>query len=369
MINVLIVDDSEVARASLQRILESDPDIRVIGVAENGAEAVKFVERQKPDVITMDVNMPKMNGHEATKRIMETTPVPIVVVSASYDKNDVKHSFMAVEAGAVAIIEKPYGLGHPGHQEAARILINTVKLMSEVKMVRRWIKAERPGPAVSAPGAQPLQEAHAERMVSKKINIVAIGASTGGPLVLQTLLAGIGKAFPAPVAVVQHIAHGFLDGMVTWLNQTTGQKVHVAADGEFLLPGNVYFAPDDFQMGIEKSGVVRLSKAIPENGIRPSVSYLFRSVAEAYGSEAAAVLLTGMGKDGAEELKLLKDAGAVTIAQDMESSVVYGMPGEAVRIGGASYVLPPDKISTALKNLLRHEGGPRAGNGVNNAVG
>lgn len=355
MINVLIVDDSEVARASLQRILESDPDIRVIGIAENGAEAVKFVERQKPDVITMDVNMPKMNGHEATKRIMETTPVPIVVVSASYDKNDVKHSFMAVEAGAVAIIEKPYGLGHPEHREAARILINTVKLMSEVKMVRRWGKTQRPG--LAAPGgepperAQPLQEAHAERMVSKKINIVAIGASTGGPLVLQTLLAGIGKAFPAPVAVVQHIAHGFLDGMVTWLNQTTGQKVHVAADGEFLLPGNVYFAPDDFQMGIEKSGVVRLSKAIPENGIRPSVSYLFRSVAEAYGSEAAAVLLTGMGKDGAEELKLLKDAGAVTIAQDMESSVVYGMPGEAVRIGGASYVLPPDKISTALENL------------------
>ncbi|MBI5888044.1 MAG: chemotaxis-specific protein-glutamate methyltransferase CheB [Deltaproteobacteria bacterium] len=361
MINVLIVDDSEVARMSLQHILESDPEIRVIGIAENGAEAVKFVERQRPDVITMDVNMPKMNGHEATRRIMETTPVPIVVVSASYDKNDVKHSFMAVEAGAVAIIEKPYGLEHPEHQEAARILINTVKLMSEVKMVRRWIKAERPGPAVTAP------EAHAERMVSKKINIVAIGASTGGPLVLQTLLAGLDKNFPAPVAVVQHIAHGFLDGMVTWLNQTTGQKVRVAVDGEHLLHGNVYFAPDDFQMGIEKSGIVRLSKAMPENGIRPSVSYLFRSVAEAYGCEAAAVLLTGMGKDGAEELKLLKDAGAVTIAQDMESSVVYGMPGEAVRIGGASYVLPPEKISKALGNLLGHAGGPRAGNGVNNA--
>lgn len=361
MVNVLIVDDSEVVRISLQRILESDPEIRVIGTAENGVEAVKFVERQRPDVITMDINMPKMNGHEATRRIMETTPVPIVVVSASYAKNDVKHSFMAVEAGAVAIIEKPYGPGHPDHQDAARILINTVKVMSEVKVVRRWIKTGRPA-AAAAPVLL------AEKIAHKKVSIVAIGASTGGPLVLQTLLAGLGKDLPVPVAVVQHIARGFIEGMVAWLSQTTGQKVHVAKDGEPMLPGNVYFAPDDFQMGMEKYGAIRLSKALPENGIRPSVSYLFRSAMEAYGPEVAAVLLTGMGKDGAEELKLLKDAGAITIAQDMESSIIYGMPGEAVRIGGASYVLPPDKIVTALTSLLPPADRQRACNGINNAV-
>ena len=181
--------------------------------------------------------------------------------------------------------------------------------------------------------------------------MVAIGTSTGGPPVLQPILAGLPKNFPIPVLIVQHIAAGFLPGLVDWLNQTTGFPTHIAAQGESLLAGHTYLAPDGYHMGLGGFGQIVLSKQQPENGLRPSVSYLFRSVAAVCGANAIGVLLTGMGRDGAEELKFLKELGAVTIAQDEESSVVHGMPGEAIKMGAASHVLAPDKIPALLAAL------------------
>ena len=324
MIKVLVVEDSLVVREFLVHILGSDPSIRIVGTASNGEEAIEAVRRLQPDVVTMDIHMPKLDGLEATRRIMEIHPTPIVIVSGSSDPHDVAMTFRATEAGALAVLRRPAGIGHPDFEATARELVQVVKLMSEVKVVRRWSQARRdatmPRPPASSAG---MRHVHAPA----KIRVVALGASTGGPLVLQTILAGLPKDFPAPVLIVQHMAAGFVQGFVEWLSQSSVLPVQIAAHGEIILPARVYVAPDDFQMKVRHGGKIALSRDAPENGLRPSVSCLFRSVAEVYGGEAVAGLLTGMGRDGAEELKLLREKGAATFAQDKDSSVVHGMPG------------------------------------------
>jgi len=347
MIKVLIVDDSQVVRDFLTYILSSDPAIQIIGTASNGEEAVQAVRDKRPDVITMDVIMPKMDGLEATRIIMETTPTPIVIASANWDPKEVEKTFRAMDAGALAVIRKPVGVTHPNYTRLAQELIQTVKLMSEVKVIKRRPK-ERKGGVI--PG-----ELMASMItpVTLDLKVVAIGASTGGPLAIEAILSGLPKDFPAPLLIVQHIASGFVQGFADWLATSSGLPVKVAAHDELPLPGRAYIAPEDSHMGIGTEGRIVLSKKEPENGLRPSVSYLFRSVAEVFGKNTVGVLLTGMGKDGASELKLMKEKGAVTIAQDRKSSVVYGMPGEAAAINAAAYILPPARIAEFLSGLPR----------------
>ena len=344
MIKVLVVEDSPVVREFLVHILGADPGIQVVGTANDGEQALEAVASKRPDVITMDIHMPKLDGLEATRRIMETHPTPIVIVSGSTDPREVATTFRAMEAGAVAVLRRPAGIGHPDLEATAGELVQTVKLMSEVKVIKRWPKAWR--------HAKIPRPAEADRaQVEAKVKVIAIGASTGGPPVLQAILAALPEDFPVPVLVVQHMAAGFTHGFVQWLAQTSSLPVHLAAHDEPIRPGHVYVAPDEFQMRVERSGKIVLKKDEPENGLRPSVSYLLRSVAEVYGRYAVAGLLTGMGRDGAEELKLLRDKGAVTFAQDKDSSVVHGMPGEAIKLDAASLVLPPEKIAAVLTSL------------------
>ena len=345
MIKVLIAEDSPVVREFLIHILGSDPDIQVVGTANNGEEALDAVQRYRPDVITMDIHMPKMDGLEATRRIMETYPTPIVVVSGSTDPHENTTTFRAMEAGALAVLRRPNGIGHQDYDCTARELVQTVKLMAEVKVVRRWPQARRESalPVAAKPAAGE----------AAKVKVIAIGASTGGPPVLQTILAMLPRDLPVPVLIVQHMATGFISSFVEWLAQSAGLPVHVAMHGEYLVPGHVYVAPDEFQMKIEHGGRVVLTRDEPESSLRPSVSYLFRSLAEVYGGGVVAGLLTGMGRDGAVELRLLKEKGAVTFAQDKDSSVVHGMPGEAIRLDAATYVLAPDKIAAVLTDLVR----------------
>lgn len=351
MVKVLIVEDSPVQQALLGHILSSDPDIKVIGTANDGREAIAFVNTQKPDVITMDLNMPNMNGLEATRQIMETYPVPIVIVSANWDPQEVAITFQAMEAGALAGVEKPRGLGHKDFRSTAQQLVQTVKLMSEVKVVRRWahLRAKTLAPT-KPPAAAITGTVH---QAPTDVKLVVIGTSTGGPPVLHTLLANLPKNFPVPIAIVQHIAVGFLGGLVEWLSKSTGVPVHVPAHGDLLLPGHVYLAPEGRHLGVERGPRAAVVEAPLENNLCPAVSFLFRSTANVLGNQAVGVLLTGMGRDGAAELKLMRDKGAVTIAQDKESSVVHGMPGEAIQLNGATHILPPDRIVEMLQQLCQ----------------
>jgi two-component system chemotaxis response regulator CheB len=350
MIRVLVVEDSPTARELLICILSSDPAIEIVGTAQTGEEALEEVERTRPDVVTMDIHMPRMSGFDATRRIMETHPTPIIIVSGTVDTTDTAKAFRAIESGALAILQKPAGPGHPQHEQSSADLLLTVKLMSEVKVVRRWPRFRSgeglPAALTSSEFRRPLTQT--------QIRLVAIGASTGGPPALQTILAGLPEDFAVPIVIVQHIAAGFTVGLVEWLVRSSKLPVHLPTHGQHALPGHVYVAPDGSQMAMSEDGRIHLSADEPENGLRPSVSYLFRSVAKAYGPSAVGVLLTGMGKDGAWELKLMKEQGAVTIAQDRGSSVVHGMPGEAIGLGGASYVLPPERIHMTLASLAKH---------------
>lgn len=345
MVNVLIVDDSASMRLFLEQIFSADPAVKVVGFAANGEEAVAATERLSPDVITMDIYMPLMSGLDATRRIMENHPTPIVILSGNLDPEEVMTSFRAMEAGALVALPKPHGAGHPDHEREVRSLVQTVKLMAEVKVVKRWPRSQKKSAAPHIP------EVVGEKMATPQM--VVIGASTGGPVVIQTILSKLSGKFPVPLLIVQHMAQGFVRGFAEWLSFTSPLPVHVADQGEEILPGHVYLAPDGFHLQLQTGGRIHLSDAPPENGLRPSVAALFRSAAVVYGKSAVGVLLTGMGSDGAAELLQLKMNGAVTIAQDKPSSIIYGMPGEAARLGAAAHLLAPEGIAAMLAQLAR----------------
>ena len=342
MVRVLVAEDSPVTREYLVYLLDQDPALQVAGTARDGMEAVEQAEVLRPDVILMDVHMPRLNGFEATRLIMERVPTPIVIVSASYSRDEEALTFEALRAGALSVVEKPVGPDRPGQEESARKLVETLRLMAEVKVVRRWSRRPRPPqPAVSpAP-------------TGRRVRIVAIGASTGGPAALSEILEQLPGDLAAPILVVQHIATGFTPGLVEWLAQGTRLAVKLAEDQVMVHPGTVYVAPEGKQMGITSAGRIHLETESGGNGFRPSASHLLEAVTEAYGRHALGVLLTGMGRDGAKALLQLREAGGITIAQDEATSVVFGMPGEAIRLGAAQYILSPERIAETIRSLVR----------------
>lgn len=345
MIKVLIVDDSPVVGRQMKHILELEGNMCVVGMVVNGEEAVAFAQKRRPDVIAIDSGIQRMGVYEATRRIMETCPVPVVIMVEGYQCGDVEKSFNALDAGAVAVVEKPFdAMGNSNDAEAVENFIAMVRLMSEIKVVRRWNGKRR-----VRESPVPLPEAE------RKVTVVAIGASTGGPPALQSIFSCLKKDFPVPLLVVQHITKNFLEGMIEWLGKTTVLPIQIATHGGYLLPGHIYFAPDNFHLGVGSDGRMALSNDAPENYVRPSVSYLFRSVNQVYGKGAIGVLLTGMGRDGAYEMGMMKRNGAVTITQDKESCVIYGMPCEAVKLGAATHVLPLEKIPVMLEELVKEK--------------
>jgi two-component system, chemotaxis family, protein-glutamate methylesterase/glutaminase len=339
VIRVLLAEDSAVTREFLTELLAREPDLSVVGVAADGAEAVALAARLRPDVVLMDARMPRLDGYAAARRIMERAPAPIVMISGASSELGAEGGFKALEAGALVLLEKPPWAGHPEHDAAARELTQTLRLMAEVKVVRHRPPAD--GPAAPAPVGAP-------RFGGP--GVIAIGASTGGPPVVAALLARIG-AVPCPILLVQHISAAFTAGFAGWLDATTPFTVTVARAGERAAPGTVYVAPAGQQMGIAISGRIVLEPGDAGEAFRPSASHLFRSVARAYGFTAVGVLLTGMGRDGADGLLRMREAGALTIAQDEASSAVFGMPGEAVRLGAAAHVLPPERIAATIRRL------------------
>ena len=341
-IRVLVVDDSAVMRQILIDMLRAEPHFQIVGEAQDGLEAVQLTASLHPDVITMDIRMPRLNGLEATRYIMSTTPTPIVVVANNVYETDLNIAFNAIAAGALTVVEKPRGLDGDSYEAVADQLIMAVSLMSDVQVV-----------ALAPTGVTlpPLPGSGILSQPLSRVKVVAIAASTGGPGVLNQIVSNLPGDFPVPILVVQHITTGFGQGMAHWLNSLTSLKVSVAESGEQLLAGHVYLAPDDTHMTVNAKGQVLLDRADPVNGSRPSANRMFVSVAQVYGQACLGVILSGMGEDGVEGLSYLKRAGGYVIAQNEETCVVYGMPRAVVERGLADQVLPPERIITVLKKI------------------
>ncbi|MGH7590162.1 MAG: chemotaxis-specific protein-glutamate methyltransferase CheB [Gemmatimonadales bacterium] len=346
MIRVLVAEDSLTVRELLVEILRSDPEIHVVGQAKNGAEAVELAVRLKPDLITMDIHMPDMDGFEATREIMVAAPTPIILVTSSTSRDEVNHSFDAMRAGALVVVAKPDNPGSTMFDGRRVQFLAMAKAMSQVKVVRR-----------AAPRVQPTPPPVAlRRAAGDRIRLVAITASTGGPAAIQRILSSLPREFPAPILVVQHIADGFIGGLASWLDASCNVHVKVAEHSEPLLGRTVFLAPDARHLGVAANGQIAVADAPPIDGFRPSGTYLFQSAARIYGAGMLAVILTGMGRDGVEGLKAVKAAGGLVLAQDEASSVVYGMPREALDAGVVDAVLPLDEVAARLMELV--PGGP-----------
>jgi two-component system, chemotaxis family, protein-glutamate methylesterase/glutaminase len=339
MIRILIAEDSLTTRSLLKEILSSDPEIEVVGQAMNGVEAVELTMRLHPDLVTMDIHMPQMDGLEATKEIMIAAPTPIVIITGSSASRDVEVSMHALRAGALDVLAKPPGPESPAFEASAQRMIATVKAMAQVKVVRHW----------RAGSAGRRAAAHAG---SRRGPVVAIATSTGGPAALQCLLESLPGDFGAPLLVVQHITPGFATGLTAWLNTVCDLRIKIAEHGENLQPHTVYLAPDDCHLGVSGLGTVALSHGPPIGRFRPSANHLFESVAAAYGPATVAVVLTGMGDDGVEGLHTVHKAGGHIIAQDEKTSVVFGMPRAAIVAGLADQVLPLEAIGRRLLELV-----------------
>ncbi len=341
-IRVVVVDDSQTVRALLVSILQGAGNIQVIGTAVDGEDAVRLAKRLKPDVITMDINLPKMSGLDATRQIMREIPTPIVVVSGSLMRTDVDLTFEALEAGALTVVRTP-GLADT---KMCNRVIQAVRLMSEVPVVRRWDKTKK---VVSTSGrSERIQHFSPEADLGHGIQVIGIASSTGGPGTLATVLRELPADYPIPILIVQHITKGFGAGLADWLNGETELRVRLARHGDVVQGGDALLAPDDYHMQINAQGMIELRRGTLYRGLRPSANYLFDSLADNYGPRAMGIVLTGMGDDGADGLVKLYQAGGTTIAQDKESCVVYGMPKEAVARNAIGQVLTPSNIAWAL---------------------
>ena len=347
MIRVVVAEDSAAVRALLVEILNSADDIEVVGEATTGTEVVRETERLHPHVVTMDIHMPMMDGLAATEVIMQTSPTPIVIVSSAVQQSDLEMTMRALQVGAVAAIPKPEHPTAASFDDYAAQLIDTVRAMANVKVVRRRsLTTSMYTPEAGVPIVTE-EAGHGAAHIGHPAQIVAIATSTGGPAALQTILSTLPPALPVPILIVQHIAAGFVPALVGWLNQTSRLPVVVAEAGTPLKKEMVYVAPTDAHLGVTREHIV-LSANDPIGGFRPSATYLFRSVAAAFGDAAMGIILTGMGRDGVEGLRALRSAGGFIVAQNEKSSVVFGMPSEAIQAGLVDRVLPLNQISAAI---------------------
>lgn len=355
MTKVLIAEDSPTIRNLLQKILSSSPDIEVIDTASNGKEAVEKTIRLRPDLVTMDIRMPIMNGFEATREIMRRAPTPILVISASVNSDDLKITFNAIQAGALDIIEKPRGGLRQNYEEMAAKIIRKVKVISGVKVFHHFSKktVEKRQNENGTKYTSPAVRNGLQQRSGDIPEIVCIAASTGGPGALSTVLKDLPADFPVPIVVVQHITNGFGEGFVSWLNNICKMSVKSVKAGIGIEPGTIYVAPDDYHLLVGPDKKFRLNKSLPVSGLRPYATYLLNSLAEYFGDRTMGIILTGMGRDGSDGIKSIKLAGGVTVAQNEESCIVFGMPKEAIAMGVVDYVLDLEDIHTLLKNTFK----------------
>ncbi len=361
-LRVLIVDDSALMRYVLHRMLASEPGIEVVAEASNGNEALQKVALLHPDVITMDVRMPVMDGLETTEQLMAYYPTPILVVTASISRYDIDITFKMLGAGALDIMEKPRLDDPQAYESARRDLIRRIKLLARVKVVthlRGRRRAESRIDALRLPeqAAQPVHNLPARPKVINQSSaaptfpLVVIGASTGGPRAIRQILMGLPPSFGAAILVVQHIAQGFSVGMVDWLSSTCTLPMKLASEGDSLRVGTVLVAPDCYDVLVQKNGLVHLSSE-PLLLQHPSIDITMQAAAEVFNVLTIGVLLTGMGRDGAIGMQSIRRAGGYTIAQDEASCTIFGMPRAAIELGCVCAVLPLEGIITALQQQV-----------------
>lgn len=333
-IRVLLVDDSPIALELTRRMLAGAPGVVVVGAAGDGAQALQLIPKLHPDVVCTDLHMPVMDGYQLTREIMARHPLPILVLSVSVQAEQEHNIFQALDAGALDILAKPRGLGSD-FGVMAHDLVTKIRVLSGVKVIgrRRPSTADASAFALAWPAAA---------------RIIGLGASTGGPQALEMVLRQLPASYPLPLVCVQHIAAGFMQALVDWLDGCCSIRVCCAEEGLAPQPGSAYFAPDQRHIEVDDAGLLRCSAALAPGGHGPSVDVTFHSLARHYRAGAVGVLLTGMGQDGAQGMFDIMRAGGLTIAQDEQSSVVFGMPRCAIELGAARHVLALERIGPAL---------------------
>ncbi|MBP2291732.1 chemotaxis-specific protein-glutamate methyltransferase CheB [Azospirillum rugosum] len=353
-IRVLVVEDSPVVQQLLAHVIGADPRLEVAGIASSGEQALRMVESVKPDVVSLDIRLPGIDGFAVTTRLMREHPVPIVVVAS--DVHDLDIPMRALQAGALAVVEKPGSMARADYQTVARHLCTQLTIMSQVKVIRQRGRPREDAatPAAAAPPPpRPAAPPPARTPAGGRGGYRALGlvASTGGPAALVKVLKGLPTTFPLPVFVVQHIGAPFVAGFASWLGSVCPLPVVLAQHNAPARPGHVYVAPGDTHLAADP-GAMRLVDGDMVCGQRPSGDVLFTSMAAAFGAAGIGVLLTGMGEDGARGLVDMHRAGAHTIAEHASTAVIHSMPGTAVRLGGVSEELPVDRVAARLLDLV-----------------
>ncbi|MBF0492524.1 MAG: chemotaxis-specific protein-glutamate methyltransferase CheB [Deltaproteobacteria bacterium] len=355
VIRILVVEDSPLVATILKGLLGSDPDLLVVGVARDGEEALRLIPRVKPDLITMDLYMPGMNGVEATRRIMIEYPTPILILASALTGEKKVEAFQAMAYGALDLIGKDLYNGDEIDETTRKTLIDKIKHLARVTVSRR---SPTLIPKTSPLSRKPLRSAEGTTQIPRRDTsekLIGIVSSTGGPAILAALFSKLPADFPAPIAVVQHVMPDFCAGLVAWLNEQTPLSVKLATDNDLLRAGNIYLAPPDIHMGLNSFHRVQLRQGPPLEFVKPSGTLLLNSIAENYRSLGMGIVLTGLGVDGALGLKAMRDAGGYTIAQDEASSVACWMPREAVRLGAASCVVPADEIADKMIGWVKQK--------------
>ncbi|WP_336487255.1 chemotaxis-specific protein-glutamate methyltransferase CheB [Methylobacterium nigriterrae] len=350
----MLVEDSLVVRQLLMHIIGRDPRLELVAAVASGEEALETIAANRPDVVSMDIRLPGIDGLETTRRIMAEHPTPIVVVADAVEDSSLRISMNALRAGALSVVEKPVATTHAGYDAVAGEICTQLRIMAQVPVIRRrpigteWagrVSAGAPAPVrAPAPSDQP--------------SVLAIAASTGGPPALARVVGSLPENFPLPVLLVQHMGAAFMEGFAAWLNGVVPLPVSVARDGERAEGGRVYVAPGDRHLELGTNDVLRILDSAPVGGQRPAATVLFRSVARQAGSRGIGVLLTGMGEDGALGLLDMRRAGATTVAEHESTAVVYGMPAAAVRLAAARSVLPLDRIAGHVLRSINPEPAP-----------
>jgi two-component system chemotaxis response regulator CheB len=346
-IKVLIVEDSLVVRELLKHIVGSDSRFDLVAAVDSAEEALSLLDTLQPDVISLDIRLPGMNGLDATLQIMARRPTPIVVVAANVDDDELNIAMNALRAGALAVVEKPVGVTNAAFEGMASRLCTQLAIMSQVRVVPQRISRGLSFGTAEAP-VRPRRSADG-------YSVLGIVSSTGGPQALTQVLGGLGAGFPIPVLLVQHITASFLEGFVSWLSSVTPFNVKIACNEEVPVAGTVYVPPADRHM-ILRDGRLWVTDAPPVSSQRPSGSVLLASVAQDAGKRAIGVILTGMGSDGAEGMAAMMKAGAHTIAEHESTCVVYGMPAAAAKLGAAREMVPLGDIASRVKRLVTGEG-------------